>query len=448
MTVREEDIRTITDTVWANVVRAEATRPNAAEPDLTGTVMTGCVQMGGAWRGAVTIRCSTGLARTVGAAMFETDPAETAGADIRDAIGELANMIGGNIKALLPGPTQLPPLVVEGGKDALTICDVIVLQTVLVPVHGRALRRHRAGLPMSATPWRRREPHEHGRLRVNILIVDDSKAMRLIVRRALRQAGYAEEGVQEAGNGAEALKVIRAKAPDLVLSDWNMPEMSGLESPHGVDERAEQGTVRLRHVGKRTGDARARDWVGALALICKPFDSDKFREDPRPHLQASLMVRACPSRPRFPRLMPSPACCAILFGKNVTQKTAVPMPAATKVYVATYIDPEDAVVAACVLIFRSGPRWERRSRSFPPARRPKLCAQGSSRPRCSTISARSSTSAPRSSSAPVSGFVRCCRRGTCFPPPWWRWSPSLVCAAIWSSPSRGYSGGRLFFAVG
>jgi chemotaxis protein CheX len=51
--------------------------------------------------------------------------------DVRDALGELANMVGGNIKGLLPGPTQLSlPLVVEGGKDALRILDTQPVSTV------------------------------------------------------------------------------------------------------------------------------------------------------------------------------------------------------------------------------------------------------------------------------------------------------------------------------
>lgn len=52
-----------------------------------------------------------------------------------------------------------------------------------------------------------------------ILIVDDSKAMRMIVRRALRQAGYGGYEVVEASNGKEALDAIHSAAPDLVLSD-------------------------------------------------------------------------------------------------------------------------------------------------------------------------------------------------------------------------------------
>jgi two-component system chemotaxis response regulator CheY len=64
---------------------------------------------------------------------------------------------------------------------------------------------------------------------VRILIVDDSRVMRNIVTRTLRQAGLGDHDFVEAGNGLEALEVISSVAPDLVISDWNMPEMNGLE---------------------------------------------------------------------------------------------------------------------------------------------------------------------------------------------------------------------------
>jgi two-component system chemotaxis response regulator CheY len=112
---------------------------------------------------------------------------------------------------------------------------------------------------------------------MNILVVDDSKAMRMIVRRTLRQAGFEEHGVEEAENGAQALASIRAKAPDLILSDWNMPEMSGIEllAALTADGRkvpfvfvTSEATPELRE--------RARA-AGAIALIAKPFEPEKFR---------------------------------------------------------------------------------------------------------------------------------------------------------------------------
>ena len=64
---------------------------------------------------------------------------------------------------------------------------------------------------------------------MKILIVDDSKAMRMIVRRTLRQAGFGDHAVTEANNGKEALENVRQSMPDLILSDWNMPEATGME---------------------------------------------------------------------------------------------------------------------------------------------------------------------------------------------------------------------------
>ncbi len=61
------------------------------------------------------------------------------------------------------------------------------------------------------------------------LIVDDSAVMRKIVERSLRQAGIELTEVIEAGNGSEALDIMRHRSVDLVLSDINMPVMDGLE---------------------------------------------------------------------------------------------------------------------------------------------------------------------------------------------------------------------------
>ena len=64
---------------------------------------------------------------------------------------------------------------------------------------------------------------------MRILIVDDSRAMRMIVVRSLQLAGFAEHELVEAASAHEALAVMAAEPTDLVLSDWNMPGMSGLE---------------------------------------------------------------------------------------------------------------------------------------------------------------------------------------------------------------------------
>jgi chemotaxis protein CheX len=132
MNVQEQDIRDITDSVWTNILQTNAASgPECATPEMSGTILTSCVQITGRWEGAVTIQCPIGLARTAASVMFDADPVTVSDADIRDALGELANMVGGNIKALLPGPTHLSlPVVVEGDKQSLSICHAVAVQTV------------------------------------------------------------------------------------------------------------------------------------------------------------------------------------------------------------------------------------------------------------------------------------------------------------------------------
>lgn len=112
---------------------------------------------------------------------------------------------------------------------------------------------------------------------MRILIADDSNVMRQIVKRTLRQAGYDAE-VTEAGNGREALEAIQAATPDLVLSDWNMPEMTGLDLLNAL--RASGSTVPFGFVTSESSP-EMRDKAasaGARFLVTKPFTPDAFRE--------------------------------------------------------------------------------------------------------------------------------------------------------------------------
>lgn len=109
-----------------------------------------------------------------------------------------------------------------------------------------------------------------------VLIVDDSKIMRQIVMRTLRQAGFVCE-VSEAADGKQALESIRTAPPDLVLSDWNMPELTGIELLRIL--RAEKSPVKLGFITTEgTAEMRARaSSEGALFLIAKPFTPEHFR---------------------------------------------------------------------------------------------------------------------------------------------------------------------------
>lgn len=110
---------------------------------------------------------------------------------------------------------------------------------------------------------------------MKILIVDDSKAMRMIVRRSiLRSPGYADAEIIEATNGREGLDAATAESPDVILSDWNMPEMTGIEF---LDELREQGP--LPPFGFVTSESTPEMYEratrsGARFLVTKPFTPD------------------------------------------------------------------------------------------------------------------------------------------------------------------------------
>lgn len=118
---------------------------------------------------------------------------------------------------------------------------------------------------------------------MKVLIVDDSKAMRMIVSRALRQADLCTE-IIEAASAADALTLLASSSADWILSDWNMPEMTGLELLEEIKKRGIQ--VKFGFVTSESTPimrAKARD-AGALVLISKPFTSEAFAEQLGPVL--------------------------------------------------------------------------------------------------------------------------------------------------------------------
>jgi two-component system chemotaxis response regulator CheY len=113
---------------------------------------------------------------------------------------------------------------------------------------------------------------------MDILLVDDSKTMRGIVQRAIRQAGFRGLTVGEAENGAQALEKLREEQPKLILSDWNMPEMSGIDFL--VQVRASANKVPFGFITSEAS-ATIRELAmrsGASFLITKPFSPETIQE--------------------------------------------------------------------------------------------------------------------------------------------------------------------------
>ena len=113
---------------------------------------------------------------------------------------------------------------------------------------------------------------------MDILLVDDSRTMRMIIQRAIRQAGYRSITVCEAENGAQALEKLKGEKPLLILSDWNMPEMSGIDFLKQV--RAAQNDVPFGFITSETsrGIKELAMSSGATFLISKPFTPEDVQE--------------------------------------------------------------------------------------------------------------------------------------------------------------------------
>lgn len=113
---------------------------------------------------------------------------------------------------------------------------------------------------------------------MDILLVDDSKTMRMIVQRAIRQAGFRGLTIVEAENGRDALQKLAGEKPRLILSDWNMPEMNGIDFL--VQVRAAAGAMPFGFItSENTPEIRERAMAsGANFLITKPFSPEDVQE--------------------------------------------------------------------------------------------------------------------------------------------------------------------------
>ena len=115
---------------------------------------------------------------------------------------------------------------------------------------------------------------------MNILIVDDSAAIRKILQRVLGQANVPISQVFEAGDGVEALEVLKSQSIGLVLSDINMPNMDGLQllsQVRAVDQWKNVPFVMITTEGSHSKVLEAVQ-LGASGYVRKPFTPDQIKE--------------------------------------------------------------------------------------------------------------------------------------------------------------------------
>lgn len=130
----EPEITEIAHDIWETMFGVQIAPRDPGQE--AGAVLTSLVQIDGAWRGAVTLHCAESLARDLTKRLLDdsTDDAT------RDLFGELANQLGGNIKAMLPEPCSLSlPTVVVGSDYDVSVVDTAVAAAVTFDCDGHPL---------------------------------------------------------------------------------------------------------------------------------------------------------------------------------------------------------------------------------------------------------------------------------------------------------------------
>ena len=115
---------------------------------------------------------------------------------------------------------------------------------------------------------------------LNVLIVDDSAAIRKILVRVLSQTNLPIQQVYEASDGAEALKLIALNDVSLILSDINMPNVDGIELLTQLRATPKWSQLSVIMITTEGSQAKVMEAVqlGAKGYVRKPFTADQIKE--------------------------------------------------------------------------------------------------------------------------------------------------------------------------
>jgi len=113
----------------------------------------------------------------------------------------------------------------------------------------------------------------------NVLIVDDSGAMRKVIKKTIKISGFDVDNFYEAGNGKEALEVLKDNWIDVVLTDINMPEMDGITFLKLLkeDETLQGLPVIVISTEKREQRVQEAISLGASGYVKKPFRPEEIK---------------------------------------------------------------------------------------------------------------------------------------------------------------------------
>lgn len=113
----------------------------------------------------------------------------------------------------------------------------------------------------------------------NVLVVDDSLPMRAVIKKTLKASGFDVGRFFDAGNGKEALAVLKQEWLDLVLTDYNMPDMNGMELISSMKGDEVLKTIPVVVITTEGSQQRVKEFLdkGAADYIKKPFTPEEIR---------------------------------------------------------------------------------------------------------------------------------------------------------------------------
>ena len=238
--------------------------------------VSGIIGFSGDAAGSVVLHYSFDVASKVATAFTGVD-INPEHQDFSDAIGELTNMVAGGAKARF-----------EGLKISISLPNVIVGESHTVSPSNNSPRltipcktdagpfQLEVGMVLVAEQADKTKGRNHKGKHVKILLVDDSRTIRNIQRNVLEQLGHTD--ITEAEDGVQALAKFQETAPDLLLIDWNMPNMNGITLVRKIRETNQ--TVPMIMCTTEAEKSRVLEAIkaGVNNYIVKPFSADSLGE--------------------------------------------------------------------------------------------------------------------------------------------------------------------------
>jgi CheY-like chemotaxis protein len=123
---------------------------------------------------------------------------------------------------------------------------------------------------------------------VSIVLAEDDPDIQLVARLSLKRAGCQ---VRVVGNGLEAIEAVKADPPDIILLDWMMPELDGLETCRRLKADPQTAAIPVVFLTAKSQESEIQRGLslGAAGYVTKPFDALKLGEQVKAILDASRL---------------------------------------------------------------------------------------------------------------------------------------------------------------